>query len=149
MNHEYIGYGVRTDNVKWKENIYSLLYEMIGETHSSLNEMIEEDFKENGEGFSSPKTFFKNFCQNYEKHSMKSGWEMVLSDFINEQEFPKGKEYFTHENWVLHVPLFIPKNEEEKSFCPSISSINHIFNKYLSPLSKNDLKPGYYDIWPD
>ena len=114
MNHEYIGYGVRTDNVKWKEDIYSLLYEMIGGTHSSLNKMIEEEFKENGEGFSSPKTFFKNSCQNYEKHSMKSGWEMVLSDFINEQEFPNGKEYFIHENWVLHVPLFIPKDEEEK-----------------------------------
>jgi hypothetical protein len=138
IEHYYYGYGTRTDNCfingdTTSPPLHDLLYEMISETNSDLNEKIEDFYRTNEEDYISKEESFYDFCEEYyENNNCHTGWEVVLTDFINEMEC--NKDQFVYEDCAIHVPFDIPKDNEAKKSMLTKHDIERILETYLQPL---------------
>ena len=138
------GYGSRTDNIKWKDEAYEILLEMVRK-----DKYLDKDFREycndNKNEFDSEAECFKYWadCVYENDTSLISGIEGVVVELINNQYYQDN--VFNYEDYCIFVPATIPIDEEDH--IPTQKEIREILAKYLNPLIKEPISVGWYDVY--
>lgn len=144
--YQYEGFGILTDNLEPVTHPYNVLYKMVEESNSSLKEMLMCFYEENLEDYSCEEESFFDFCEDYEDFDCGCGPEAVVCRLVNEEEYD-GKRVFIYEDLAVHVPTYIPVDENDK--WPTQKEIQKILEKYFQPFYKSKLKADWLTVTVD
>ena len=130
-------YGCDLTQAKFKKPATKMLFRMLKGRNSALLDDFWR-YKKDHDAFKNWATeedAFEDFCsEHYENETyLWGGFDGLLVDFINEQEFDSHALFRSQYNCVYVLPD-IPATEEDKGRYPSRQKIQTILAKYLNPL---------------
>jgi len=141
------GYGIRTDNLQWTENLYDELREMVEATN-----YVEDEFQafyaclKAEHPKRKEKKVFREFVEEYESDICpERGLGAVLTAIINEKYFDNEKIFF-FDDQCIYVPAYIPYDKEEKKRMPTQKKIKKVLSETMMSLTEEPVATDWFEI---
>ena len=141
------GYGIRYSNINWKRTAKKLFFAQFAPENDYLIEEYENWCI--AKGLDPKGKFNEEFVDNYAGENSPEHYFMsMIADTINYVEFD-GENIFRVENFSIFVDPYIPQNKADRKRLPTQKKIREILRRYVGPLSKNSVTPGWFNVYDD
>ena len=140
------GYGTYTydTRIKWASDCYKRILENLPPRMYSdfINDLNQTNTarKEHGQNPLTEQEYIRYYCNGYS--NTKYGWygdDGLITDLINEKEFPNQSPVFVCRHNAIYVELEMPEDECNKPMMMTKKRIREILTEHLWPLTSSGL----------
>ena len=132
---KYEGYGIDTSVVNYKDDACNILWNMTKDT-PWVKEAYENYCEDNNlhKGEESQEAFIKDYERDVFDSS--SGIEAFIADYLSNGN----KRPYVYDDYVIHIPATLPKDEEERNKLMTTTEIDKQIIDIFKPIVREDFK---------